>query len=431
MKLVAAVMCAIGSLAGAAAATAAPGDLDPSFAGTGWVRTLEVRAGATNFMPRGATGVAVQPDGRIVTAGEIHDGQSNHYFGAVRYLPDGRLDPSFGAGGVTAVDLGSFEIPRAVAIQPDGKIVVAGESDCVTARCIAVMRFNPDGSPDVGFGSGGVVRKEFYLQASWANDVAIQRDGRIVLAGSRLRGGDAQDSELICVVRLLPDGRLDPTFDSDGTARLNMGYGNDGAQALTIQRSRIVVAGHGLEAAGGSRFGVARLRADGRLDRSFARRGFRTVSFGDRRPAGAYAVAATPNGRLLLAGNVAREGGAPEIAVARLTPGGALDRTFGARGRVRTAPGPFGGHGLAVAPVAGGRVVVAGRAFTDASYDPSDWALVRYSARGGLDRSFGAGGVVRTDFGTGSDRANALALTPTAMVVAGEIYASVGVARYR
>jgi uncharacterized delta-60 repeat protein len=204
-----------------------------------------------------------------------------------------------------------------------------------------------------------------------------------------------------------------------------------GAQALTIQRGRIVVAGRGREASGGSRFAVARYRADGRLDRSFARRGFRTVSFGDRRPAGAYALAATPNGRLLLAGTATREGGAPEIAVARLTSGGALDRTFGGDGRVRTAPGPFGGHGLAVAPVAGGGLVVAGRAFTDASYDPSDWALVRYSAGGGLDRSFGAGGVVHTDFGTGSDRANALALTPSAMVVAGEIYTSAGVARYR
>jgi uncharacterized delta-60 repeat protein len=365
-----------------------------------------------------------------LAAGEIHDGQSNRYFGALRYLPDGRLDPSFGAGGLTAVDLGSFETPRAVAIQADGKIVVTGETDCSTARCIAAMRFNADGTVDAGFGAGGVMRKEFYLQASWANDVAIQRDGRIVLAGSRLRGGDAQDNELVCVVRLLPDGRLDPSFDGDGTARLDMGYGNDGAQAVTIQRGRIVIAGRGRHQAAGARFGAARFRADGRLDRSFARRGYRTLSFGRQRLAGAYAVAATPNDRLLVAGSATIEGRAPEFAIARLTAAGALDRTFGTSGRVRTAPGPFGGNALAIAPLSGGRVLVAGRAFADATYDPSDWALARYTPGGNLDRSFGAGGIVRTDFGTGSDGAAALALRPAGVVVAGEIYASVGVARY-
>lgn len=306
-------------------------------------------------------------DGRIVTAGEVHDGQSNRYFGALRYLPDGRLDPSFGAGGLTAVDLGSFETPRAVAIQPDGKIIVAGETDCATARCFAAMRLNRDGTVDAGFGAGGVVRKEFRLQAAWANDVAIQRDGRIVLAGPRLRGGDAQDSELVCVVRLLPDGRLDPSFDGDGTARLDMGYGNDGAQAVTIQRGRIVIAGRGRHHAAGARFGVARFRADGRLDRSFARRGYRTLSFGRQRLAAAYAVAATPNDRLLVAGSATIEGRAPEFAIARLTAAGALDRTFGTGGRVRTAPGPFGGNARAITPLSGGRVLVAGRAFGDAT----------------------------------------------------------------
>jgi uncharacterized delta-60 repeat protein len=430
MRLHVAAVGAIVWLTCATLAAATPGDLDPSFAGTGWVRTLEVRAGAANFLPRGAHAVAVQPDGRIVTAGEIHDGQSNRYFGALRYLADGRLDTSFGAGGVTAVDIGSFETPRAVAIQPDGKIVVAGETDCATARCFAAMRLNRDGTVDAGFGAGGVVRKEFRLQAAWANDVAIQRDGRIVLAGSRLRGGDAQDSELVCVVRLLPDGRLDPSFDGDGAARLDMGYGNDGAQAVTIQRDRIVVAGRGRHDATGARFGVARFRADGRRDRSFARRGYRTVGFGRQRLADAYAVAATPNDRVLVAGSATIEGRAPEFAVARLTAAGALDRAFGTGGRVRTAPGPFGGNALAIASVAGGRVLVAGRVFSDVTYDPSDWALVRYTAAGNLDRSFGVGGTVHTDFGTGSDGAAALAPGPDSVVVAGQIYASLGVARY-
>jgi uncharacterized delta-60 repeat protein len=291
MKLICVLAGAI-ALAVPSAAAAAAGDLDGSLGGTGWVRTLEVRSSDNNFLPRGAEAVAVQPDGKIVAAGELEDGRSNRYFGAYRFLPDGTLDPSFGAGGWTALDLGSFEAARAIALQPDGKIVVAGETDCSTARCFAAVRLNPDGSLDGGFGAGGVVRREFYLQASWANAVAIQPDGRVVLAGARQRGGDAQDNELACVLRLLPDGRLDPSFSGDGVAVADHGYGNDSAEAVVIQRGRIVVAGRGRDSASAAGFGLARFRSDGRLDRSFGRRGHRVVSFGGRRLASAYALAA-------------------------------------------------------------------------------------------------------------------------------------------
>lgn len=431
MKLGGALWCAIASIAcvGTAPAVAAPGDLDPSFAGAGWVRTLEVRAGGNNYLPRGADAVAVQPDGKVVVAGEILDGRSNWYFGVFRYLADGRLDPSFGMGGWTAVDIGSFEEARAVALQRDGKIVVAGETDCSTGRCFAAMRFNADGRIDGGFGAGGVVRKEFYLKPSWANDIAIQRDGRIVLAGSRLRGGDAQDTETVCVLRLLPDGRLDRSFARDGVALLDHGYGNDSAQAVVVHRGGIVVAGEGRDSAAGARFGVARFHADGRLDRSFGRRGHQLVSFGRRRPAIAYALATAPHGQLLVAGSATIEGRAPQVALARLTRSGAVDRSFGSTGRVRTSPGPFGGYALAVA-AAGRSVLVAGRAFTDTTRDASDWALLRYSRRGRLDRSFGGDGIVQTDFGTGSDEAAALTLAPGKAIAAGAIYASLGIARY-
>jgi uncharacterized delta-60 repeat protein len=139
MRLLSALPLAIAYLACASAgAIAAPGDLDPSFGGgAGWVRTLEVRAGEGNYLPRGAEDVALQPDGKVVAAGELQDGRSSWYFGVFRYNADGGLDTSFGNGGWTAVDLGSFEHPRAVAMQPDGRIVVGGETDCATARCFA------------------------------------------------------------------------------------------------------------------------------------------------------------------------------------------------------------------------------------------------------------------------------------------------------
>jgi len=431
MKRRAGLLLVIGTLAcaGAAPAAAAPGALDGSLAGAGWVRTLEVRDGTGNYLPAGAEAVAVQPDGKIVTAGGLIDARSGRYFGAFRFLPDGRLDPTFGRGGWSAVDLGSFEEVRAVAVQGDGKIVVAGDSSCTTGRCITAVRFDPDGSVDAGFGAGGVVRKEFYLEPSRVSDVAVDRDGRIVLAGSRSRGGSGQDSELVCVVRLLPDGRLDTSFSRDGVAVLDHGYGNDSAESVGLQGRRIVVAGDGRHTGTGG-MGVARFRRDGRLDRSFGRGGHRIVSFGSRRLASAHSLAVTPGGRVVVAGSAVIEGDAPQFALASVTRNGALDRRFGSRGRVRTSPGPLGGRGLAVAAASGGRILVAGLAFTDAVFDGSDWALARYSRGGGLDRTFGAGGVAVAHFSTGSDEAAALAVVPGRAVAAGAIGSSLGIARF-
>jgi len=356
--------------------------------------------------------------------GPVIDGRSNRYFGALRYLPDGSLDPSFGSGGLVAADLGSFEDPRAVALQRDGKVVVAGETDCETARCFAAMRFNADGTRDAGFGAGGVVRVPFHLHAAWADDVAIDGAGRIVMAGVRLRGGDAQDSATVCVIRLLPDGRPDPAFSGDGVALVDHGYGNDSAEAVVLRGGKVIVAGEGGVASGRSRFGIARLRGDGRLDRTFGRRGRRLVSFGARRLASGYAVAAAPHGRIVVAGSAVVEGRAPQFAVARLTRRGAVER------RIRTSPGPFGGYARAVR-VTGRRILVAGRAYTEPGTGASDWALARYTAGGRLDRGFGGGdGIVTTDFGTGEDRAESIALGPGRATVAGSIYASHGVARY-
>ncbi len=90
--------------------------------------------------PEGATAVAMQPDGAILAAGAIQDPTSGRYFGVLRHLPDGRRDPAFGSGGVVVVDAGSFEEVRGIAIQPDGRIVLAGETTCTTGRCFTVLR---------------------------------------------------------------------------------------------------------------------------------------------------------------------------------------------------------------------------------------------------------------------------------------------------
>src|SRR5919204_547085 len=155
MRAAVTVWAVLGALALAPTAAAAPGDLDGSFSGDGWLRTLEVRSADNNYLPRGAEDMAVQPDGRLVAVGELIDGTSHWYFGAFRYLPNGELDSSFGAGGWVDTNLGDFEFPHAVAVQPDGGIVVAGEGDCRYAQCFVLARYRPDGSLDPGFSGDG------------------------------------------------------------------------------------------------------------------------------------------------------------------------------------------------------------------------------------------------------------------------------------
>jgi uncharacterized delta-60 repeat protein len=415
----------------APAAAGSPGDLDGSFSGDGWLRTLEVRSTANNYLPRGAEDVAVQRDGRIVVVGELIDGRSNWYFGAFRHLPNGELDPSFGSGGWVDTDFGSFELPHAVAIQPDGGIVVAGEGDCRYAGCFALARYRPDGSLDPAFGDGGIARTQFGLvHGARAFDVSIAPDGRIVAAGFVQKGGDAQDSSHFAVARYLPDGRLDPSFSRDGRATVDFGYGNDVAYAVAHQRGgRIVVAGQGTRNRYRTEddFAFARFHRSGRLDRRFSGDGRRTVNFGGRRFDIAYGLTVRNRSIVATGSTVVEPERAPAIAVARVNWSGGLAGGFGRR---RTLPSPGGGIGRAVIPQPGGRILVGGRAFSDSSQDASDWTLVRYGRTGRLDRSFGGDGIVVTDFGTGEDSVTSLAVHEGRILAAGSIYSSQGLARY-
>jgi uncharacterized delta-60 repeat protein len=430
MRATAIVLALLGGAAPASAAAAAAGDLDGSFSGDGWLRTLEVRSATENYLPRGTEDIAVQPDGRIVAVGELIDGLSNWYFGAFRYLPDGELDPSFGRGGWVDTNLGSFEFPRAVALQADGGIVVAGEGDCRYALCFVLARYRPDGSLDPGFGDGGVVRTPFGLvHGARALDVSIAPDGRIVAAGFVQKGGDAQDSSHFAVARYLPDGRLDQSFSRDGRATVDFGYGNDIAYAVAHQRrGRIVVAGQGTRHVGSTEddFAFARFRRDGRLDRSFSGDGRRTVNFGGRRFDVAYGLAVRGRSIVATGSSVVAPERAPSVAVVRLGWGGGL----AGFGRRRTLPTPGGGLGRAVLLQPDGRVLVAGRAYSDSSQDASDWTMLRYGPDGRLDRSFAGDGIAVTDFGTGEDSARALAMQGGRILAAGTIYSSQGLARY-
>ena len=372
-------------------AQAAPGDLDPSFDGDG-LRTFGADAGDT------AKAVLVQPDGKLVLAGH---GAAN--FAVARLNPDGITDLSFD-GGMTGADFGGFDFGDAAALQPDGKIVVAGHTDA--NQDIAVARFDTEGSLDASFDPGGADgpgKKVFgYGGFDIANAVLVQPDGKIVVAGTG--NGD------FAVTRLNPDGSFDTSFDGDGTAGADFG-GADYGYAVALQPDgRIVVAG----SAGGEDVGVARFNptgpADDTLDTTFGGNGTKRFGYGGYEAA--HAVLVQPDARIVLAGD-----GGPDrkIAVTRLGPNGSFDDGFGAGG---TAWVDFGGvgYGWAAALQRDGKLVVAGTR----PGDEDDFAIARLQPGGALDTTFGGDGRTTVDFG-GEDSAFSVALQADGrIVVAGD-----------
>src|SRR5437764_13674507 len=197
-------------------AAASPGDLDPTFAGRGWLLTRQFFHYDQEYQPKGAQDMARQANGKIILTGEFLDAQSNWYFGAYRFTANGELDRSFGEGGWVDTKVGSFDEPHAVAIQRDGKIVLAGESVCKNLdSCGVLVRYLPNGSLDRSFGGTGIVHVGG-RRIDGADDVAIQPDGKIVLLGWQFAHDRWHDFTLFTLVRFLPNGRLDPNFGKRG-----------------------------------------------------------------------------------------------------------------------------------------------------------------------------------------------------------------------
>jgi uncharacterized delta-60 repeat protein len=261
-------------------------------------------------------GVALQPDGKIVVAGSS---DANHELGTVtvaRFKDDGTLDDSFYNQGFRGwCCMSSYA--TAVAIQTNGKIVVAGSTGVFshTPRFF-VARLKPDGTRDSSFSSDGQLQTRFGAEAQGL-DVAVQADGRVVVAGSV---GAFRHSDF-ALARYTSSGRLDTTFSGDGKRRMDFSGGADEALGLVIQpNGRIVAAGFAapLHHPSDSDFGLARYRSNGSLDLSFSVNGKQRVRFGSNDQDSAFAVARQAGGKLVVAGQATLTPGLTDLGLARL-----------------------------------------------------------------------------------------------------------------
>ncbi len=411
---------ALGLVALAGAASAKDGVLDPSFgAGTGRV-TIGFAPGSPINSDL-AFDVVAQPDGKVVVAGWVSDINDPADFGLVRLNTDGTLDASFGNGGRARGGFGLFSIEEGFALlrQPDAKLVVGGwgaGSLTPGSADFALMRFLANGTPDSTFASGGAVRTDLGGD-DWVLALARQSDGRILAAG---RSGTLSNHNF-AIVRYLANGTPDLAFGTGGKALTDFSGRDDSIEGLAVLPDGRILAVGTSQLGPSWKIALARYTPAGKPDPTFGVGGKKLVTVGAN--SAATCVALLAGGKFLVGGGIASIGGIvnSDFAVLRFTAAGVLDPTFGtaASGRVTTdfAHKFDGVDGLRV--LANGKIVVAGQIDESApAAGDGAFGLARYTANGQLDTTFGVLGKVRTRMSATGSRAEAMTIVPGGKIVA-------------
>ena len=369
----------------------------------------------------GAISIGIQADGKIVLAGGGRDDgyqSGNTDFSLARFNHDGSLDPGFGVGGRVTTGIGSGRAwARDVAIQQDGKIVVVGYGEDANAddADVVVVRYNVDGSLDTSFSGGGKLTTDLGSTRDSAYSVAVQDDGKILVAGNRSAGFMAIGADY-ALVRYNHDGTLDTGFNGDGiaTASFTGGSNYDKKSLAILDDGKILIVGTAGFFADDS-FAMARFNADGSLDTSFSDDGKLTTDLGTTGYYDASALAVQPDGKILLAGQSGNQ-----IALARYNSDGSLDVDFSGDGIVSTAfQSVFSIAVKSLVVQSDGKILVSGYSSIWSVFPyPLDSEptteiapgvtiptgqnpalLVRYNADGTLDTGFGSGGILVSNAG--------------------------------
>lgn len=340
------------------------GRRDPRFGRNGL--TTVTLAG---LAPGGVRGLEVFRDGRIVLAATVEspDGSAPARIAVARLLPDGELDPSFGEDGIAVVGPDGAHA-GSLALTRDGVILVGGGLPVADGEAPLVLRLAPDGTPDETFDGDGAWIGTATPVRGWARDVLPGGDGSATLALGAAPGGRFPSA--LVAARLTPAGALDPAFgggDGISEAVLNAAPARDGGALGVVAGpgGRVVLAGTVTGRGSRAEGAVVRMLPDGSLDPGFGRAGVARLTA--RRGLRVVAIARARDGRLVVGGRSA----SPSAAVLRLRANGRRDRSFGANGAVVRAIGrpPAGRRTYsavnALAVQRGGGVLTAGTVADD------------------------------------------------------------------
>ena len=382
-----ACLVAVAFLAWCSCTKATPGELDGSFGSNGVVET-DLSAIGANFFS-----VATQVDGKIIAAGRVRDyfsdcGSYSYCFRFLlaRYNTDGSLDQGFGGGGIvnTSITTGDSD-GRAVAVLPNGKIIVAGYSAIASAYGPAMARYNDDGSLDTAFGNNGRVSTFISGRGATISSIAIQANGAILLGGTTQANSGIND---FLLMRYFSNGSLDQGFGNGGSVITDTRGYDDQGHAITVQQDgKILLVG---ESYANSTypyekdFALIRYKSNGDLDPTFGDSGKTVTSFGRATP---HAVAVQPNGMILVGGSSrAPNQNQDYFTLVRYQSDGALDASFGTDGITQTAVATNFEAIRSIHLQEDGKILATG----SANYA---FAVVRYEEDGTLNDGFGVGGI--------------------------------------
>jgi uncharacterized delta-60 repeat protein len=303
----------------------ATGAVEPTFdGGDGWrVHSLVPGSTESNFD-------AVYQEGRgMVTAGRQFVPGWGEEVSVSRYLTDGSLDASFGTGGNTHFEHLGWDYATTVALAPDGTIVVGGVWD---SNSIFLARLDADGDPVTSWGTNGIVTHDFAGGPEEPLDLAVLADGSIVATGW-IDGGNPD----VFVAKFQPSGAFDGGFGTGGYRIIDHEGSRDLAWRLAVQPDgKVVIAGVVRQIGNGEDdLFVARLTASGGLDTTTFGGGDGIYVYdsgpGTETDTGS-GLALLPDGRILVGGSTPGSGG--DLLVLRLLANGTVDTTFGASGFV-------------------------------------------------------------------------------------------------
>lgn len=276
--------------------------------------------GFTNYSIHSSTDIAwdmaLQPDGKIIQVGQTYNFISTE-FGVARLLANGAPDPAFGADGRVSlpVEGNSNDYCRAVALLPDGKILIGGQYNLNADDDWALMRLTPTGALDNSFGTGGLGGADIAGGIERGRAMSLLPDGKILLGGSRRLSSAAGFD--FAVMRLNANGALDNSFGQQGLATLDFNNNNDEGFGMAVQPDGKILLGGSTQAAN-SDWALGRLNADGSLDDSFGTNGRVVKDFGGNEDI-IYKLLLQPDLRLLASGFVQTPG--YDFALARYQTG--------------------------------------------------------------------------------------------------------------
>lgn len=349
--------------------------------------------------------LTLQADGKILAAGFALKGTKNT-FALARYASDGSIDTGFGENGKATTAIGSASEAQALALQPDGKIVVGGFAFDGNKNIFALVRYHSNGTIDTGFGNGGIVTTAV-AESGKIKAVVVQSDGKIVVGGFSL----SNFSNKFTLARYNSNGTLDTAFATSGI-EITAFSGASEITSLAIQSDGKVVAA-GFANGALNDFALARYSSNGILDTSFDTDG--KVSIVEVSAQEIHGVIVQSDGKIV-AGGFAANATDNDFAVYRFTSTGALDTTFGTGGKVITPIGTGNERITGLAIQSGGELVAAGFSFNGTD---NDFALVRYNSNGSLDTTFDGDGKLTTAIGSGTDEAKGVLIQGDGKIVVG------------